>query len=90
MKLFSMVRVYDGLVSDMKIFTTFKDVKSYCDEAVQNEDVEYQDISYYPDQGQEYIYLQNDFDKERRSLEIIVWPIEVNGIRLEGNTNGNS
>jgi hypothetical protein len=90
MKLFNMVRLYDGLVSDMKIFKTFEEAKNYCEEAVENEDVEYQDISYYPDQGQEYIYLQNDFDKERHSLEIIIWPIEVKGIKLEDKDNGNS
>lgn len=90
MKLFSMTRLYDGLVSDMKIFKTFEEAKNYCEEAVENEDVEYQDISYYPDQGQEYIYLQNDFDKERHSLEIIIWPIEVKGIKKEEAFNGNS
>jgi len=89
MKLYSMVRLYDGLVSDMKIFTTFEEVENYCEEAIKNDDVDY-----YPDstlyQDQEFIYLQNDFDKERHSLEIIVWPIEVKGIKLEDKENGNS
>ena len=90
MKLYSMTRLYDGLVTDMKIFPTLYEMKRYCDEAVENEDVAYQDISYYPDQGQEYAYLSNDYEKERHSLEIVIWPIEVNGIKLEETNNGNT
>jgi hypothetical protein len=90
MKLFSMVRLYDGLVTDMKIFTSYAEMKNYCDEIAASEDAFYQDTSYYPDVNSEYVYMSNNFEEERHSLEIIVWPIEVNGIRLEDNTNGNS
>lgn len=83
MKLYGMVRLYDGLVSDMQIFTSYKDMKKYCDEAVENEEVTYQDTSYYPEIDSEYTYLSNNFDKERHSVEIVIWPIQVKGIKLE-------